>query len=68
MKQFRIKSFDPSGKTGEFAEIAEEVPQVEKPVQKIKKDESNSRFDFAAFNLRLTNLENSYQEKVMRTL
>ncbi|KAK3914624.1 Ribonuclease H1 [Frankliniella fusca] len=61
VKQFRFKSVKPSDREDE-APIAKQM-KVDTTKERAD-DASNSTFDFAAFNVRLTNLENSYQEKI----
>lgn len=61
VKQFRNKSVKPSTDSEEGAPQAK---QSRMETEQKPEDASSSTFDFAAFNLRLTNLENTYQEKV----
>lgn len=63
VKQFRYKSVKPSDREEEEPPIAKQM-KVETSNAKGTDEPSNSTFDFAAFNVRLTNLENSYQEKI----
>lgn len=61
VKQFRNKSVKPFTDSEEGAPLAK---QSRMETEKKPEDSSSSTFDFAAFNLRLTNLENTYQEKI----
>ncbi|KAJ1519715.1 hypothetical protein ONE63_004975 [Megalurothrips usitatus] len=65
VKQFRLKSAKPFAEEGNGAPQAKQIKiVVEENVMEGADKVSNSTFDFAAFNVRLTNLENSYQEKI----
>lgn len=62
VKQFRNKHAE--SLDGEASQAACVHENSLKASKEDIKEPSTSKFDFSAFNLRLTNLENSYQEKI----
>lgn len=73
VKQFRYKSIKP---INEVEEKKVDTKDNQNDVVNLSDSESepncsnvsSDRFDFAAFSLRLTKLENTFQEKVMNTV
>ena len=75
VKQFRYKSIKPTTEDSErkedtqnnLSELVKLMDETAEPKCNTDND-SNDRFDFAAFSLRLSKLENTFQEKVMHIL